>query len=471
MRTRFNVFLLIFAAALFVACHGKEAATAIQEPEVVTTTDGTAFSEILGRPTNTSVTVNILFNKSSEVFWEFGTTAGNYTGKTVTSTANKDVPLEVDLTSLTTNTKYYYRVRYRPTGTTTFLAGPEYTFQTPRTSGTSFTFAIEADPHLDDNSDTTAYTLTLKNILSKNPDFLVDLGDTFFSEKQPVKTQAVVTARHLLLRSFFDNTCHSVPLFLVLGNHEGEAGWALDGTANSLPVMASNTRNLYFPNPAPNTFYSGVSKSENFVGQRKAYYAFEWGNVQIIVLDPYWYTVSKPGWGWTLGSDQFSWFKSAITSSKAKYKFVFCHNLVGGNGNDARGGSEFADFFEWGGNDLNGTASFEKNRPGWGGKSIHTLMKENGATIFFHGHDHFYDKQDKDGIVYQEVPQPSNKNISNTSAADYGYTTGKILPGRGYLLMSVTSNSVKVDYIKTLLPTEEGANGKNGDVAASYTIN
>ena len=80
-------------------------------------------------------------------------------------------------------------------------------------------------------------------------------------------------------------------------------------------------------------------------------------------------------------------------------------------------------------------------------------MKENKATIFFHGHDHFYGKQDKDGIVYQEAPQPSNRNITNTSATEYGYKEGVILPGRGYLLLTVSASSVKVEYIKTLLPS------------------
>ena len=469
MYPKFYYTLILFLALLMVNCH-KSDSSASQVPEIVTTKDGLAFSEILGRPTNNSITVNILFRQQAEVYWETGTTSGNYTGKTATSTATKDLPLEVDLTNLTADTKYFYRVRYRLSGTATFLAGPEYTFHTPRASGTSFSFAIEADPHLDDNSDTTSYTLTLKNILSKSPDFLLDLGDTFFSEKQAIKTQSVITSRHLLLRSYFDNTCHSVPLYLVLGNHEGEAGWSLDGTSASLPVMASNTRNLYFPNPAPNSFYSGNSKSENFVGLRKNYYGFEWGNALIVVLDPYWYTTAKPGWGWTLGADQYTWFKNTMTNSKAKYKFIFCHNLVGGNGNDARGGAEFVDFFEQGGTNLDGTAGFDKYRPGWG-KPLHTIMKENKATIFFHGHDHFYDKQDKDGIVYQECPQPSNRNITNTSAADYGYKEGVILPGRGYLLVSVSSSSVKVEYIKTLLPAEEGNNGKNGDIAASYTIN
>lgn len=466
---KFRIPLILLFWLLTITCHKKEEGDVVPSEKVVTN-DGSAFSQILGRPANTTVSVNILFTQQAEVYWELGTSTGNYSITTTTSNATKDVPLDFDFTNLNTDTKYFYRTRYRLSGSSAFLAGPEYTFHTARSSGSTFTFAIEADPHLDENSDSASYTLTLKNILSKNPDFLLDLGDTFFSEKQATKSQSVITKRHLLLRSFFDNTCHSVPLYLVLGNHEGEAGWSYDGTSTSLAVMTSNTRNLYFPNPAANTFYSGNSKPETFVGLRKGYYSFEWGDAQFIVLDPYWYTTTKPGWGWTLGTDQYNWFKTAITSGKAKYKFIFCHQIVGGNGNDARGGAEFVDFFEQGGNNLDGTPGFEKYRPGWG-KPIHTLMKENKATIFFHGHDHFYGKQEKDGIVYQECPQPSNRNITNVSAKDYGYVNGTFLPGRGYLLVTVSGSGVKVDYIKTLLPAEEGANGKNGDIAISYTVN
>lgn len=427
------------------------------------------FTEILGRPTNNSVTMSIIFDQTTEVYFEYGTSSGSYTKKTATLTAVKDTPLETDFTELTGDTKYYYRTRYKESGAT-FSTGAEHSFHTPRSLGSTFTFAIEADPHLDYNSDTAAYSLTLRNILSKNPDFLFDLGDTFMSEKQTEKTQAVITDRHLLYRPYFGKVCHSAPLYLAIGNHEGELGWGLDGTANNLAVMASNTRKLYYPNPLPNSFYSGNTKTENFVGLRGNYYAFEWGNALFIVLDPYWYTVSKPGWGWTLGADQYAWFKNTITSSSAKYKFVFCHNLVGGNGNDARGGTEFAGLFEMGGNNLDGSWGFDTNRSGWG-KPIHTLMKENNATVFFHGHDHFFGKQDKDGIVYQEVPQPSNKNITNISAAQYGYVEGVLLPGRGYIQVTVTPLSVKVEYIGTYLPSEENSIHKNGDVIYSYTIN
>ncbi len=427
------------------------------------------YTEILGRPTNTSVTINVLVDLQTDFYWEYGTTTGAYNMSSPTFSATKDMPLEADLVNLVSNTQYYYRTRYRSAGTSLFSAGPEHTFHTPRASGNTFTFAVEADPHLDSNSDTAAFSLSLKNIRLANPDFLIDLGDIFMSEKQPVINQQTITDRHILYRSFFDKVCPSVPLYLVLGNHEGELGWLLDGTANSLPVMASNTRKLYYPNPFPNSFYSGDTKAENYVGLRGNYYAWEWGNALFVVLDPFWYTTVKPGWGWTLGVEQYNWFKSVLTTSKATYKFVFCHNLVGGNGNDARGGTEFANLFEMGGYNTDGTWGFDTFRPGWG-KPIHTLMKENNVTIFFHGHDHFYGKQDKDGVVYQEVPQPSNRSLTNISATDYGYVEGVLMPGRGYIKVTVSGIDAKVEYIGTYLPSEENASQKNMGVKATYTI-
>jgi hypothetical protein len=428
------------------------------------------YTEILGRPTYSSITINILFDQKADIYCEYGTAPGSYTNSTANFVAEKDIPLEMDFSSLLPDKEYFYRTRFRPTGSTTaFLTGAEHSFHTQRAKGSTFRFAIEADPHLDTNSNPSSYALTLKNILSKKPDFLIDLGDIFMSEKQPVINQTVITDRHLLYRPYFNNVCHSVPLFLALGNHEGEAGWLINGTASSIPVMTTNTRKLYYPNPIPNSFYSGDTIPENFVGLREDYYAWEWSDALFIVLDPYWHTVTRPDWGWTLGKDQYDWFKKTISKSKAKNKFVFCHHLVGGKGTDTRGGTEYAGYFEMGGNNPDNSWGFDTYRPGWG-KPIHQLMVENNATIFFHGHDHFYGKQEKDGIVYQEVPQPSNKNITNISASKYGYVDGVLLPGRGYLLVTVSVSSTKVEYISTYLPNEENATRKNGDIAHSYEI-
>ena len=34
-------------------------------------------------------------------------------------------------------------------------------------------------------------------------------------------------------------------------------------------------------------------------------------------------------WNWTLGQQQYNWFKQTLQESTAKFKFVFSHQLVG----------------------------------------------------------------------------------------------------------------------------------------------
>lgn len=430
-----------------------------------------------------------MFDQNMDVYWEYGTNAGSYNQTTSVVSVLDSVPLEVDFTNLTTNTKYYYRIRYRAANTTnTFAIGPEHTFRTRRPRGSTFLFAVEADPHLDTNCIPSSYILSLQNMLAKNVDFMIDLGDNFLSEKYITTpgSQALapfyrdtIEARTVLYRKYFGTLCHSAPLFLTLGNHEGELGWKLNTSDTSMPVVATNLRKKYYPNPYPNSFYSGNDSAEVNVGLRENYYAWEWGDALFIVFDPYWFTRASQhgGWGWTMGSRQFNWFKNTIKNSTAKYKFVFSHNLLGGNpsGSDARGGIEFAGYFENGGRSADSTWDFDSTRPHWE-QPVHSMLVENKASIYFHGHDHFYGKQDKDGIVYQEVPQPSAKNIKAFNAtsypytASYGYTSGVILPNRGFLLVTVCSDSVKVEYIKTYLPNEETSVLHNMDVAHSYVI-
>lgn len=56
-------------------------------------------------------------------------------------------------------------------------------FHTQRPAGSTFTFVVQADPHLDAMSDTALYRRCLQNQLADAPDFLVDLGDIFMSDK------------------------------------------------------------------------------------------------------------------------------------------------------------------------------------------------------------------------------------------------------------------------------------------------
>lgn len=427
------------------------------------------FTEILGRPTNTSITMSVLFDTNVDVYWEYGTETGKYTNKTNTYKLVANVPQEIDFNDLKPNTKYFYRIAYKSGTSTSYVMGLEHTFQMPRPVGNTFSFAVEADPHLDENSVPESLTLTMKNMLAKKVDFMIDLGDNFMNDKLSVKNQDEITKRTVLFRPYFGALCHSAPLFLALGNHEGEYSFVPNNTPTSLPVLATNTRKLYYPNPSPNNFYTGSEVAEPLVGLRENYYAFTWGDAQFIILDPYWYTVKKGDWGWTLGKTQYDWLKKTLAESKSKFKFLFAHQLIGGGGTEARGGSEVAHLFELGGKNADGSYGFDTNRPNWG-KPVHELLKEYNATIFFHGHDHFYGKQDKEGIVYQEVPQPSARNISSVTGLEYGYIDGVLLASRGFLLVTVSPENVKVEYVKTFLPSEENNTRKNMDVAHSYII-
>lgn len=434
-------------------------------------------AELLGRPTDKSITVQAFFDEAAEVCVQYGTTKSTYPNQTTWQSFPAGEPAEILVSGLQANTRYYYRMCYRVPNTTTVTTRPEYSFQTQRPKGSAFTFVIQADPHVDEQSDTAIYSLCLKNQLADNPDFMIDLGDILMSDK--LKNAAgklnhdTVIARSHLMRTFYETACHSMPLFFTLGNHEGEAGWNLNNTTENVAIWGTVERKKYFPNPAPDNFYTGDTTNNSFVGQRENYYSWTWGDALFIVLDPYWYTTTKPdslnGWRWSLGKTQYNWLKTTLENSKSAFKFVFAHQLVGGDP-EGRGGVEYANRYEWGGNNLNGTNGFATQRPGWY-KPIKDLLKEHKVNIFFHGHDHFFGKQEKDCLIYQEVPQPSHPNFSTaTYAKDYGYLEGQILPNSGHLRVNVSSDGVKVDYVRVYLAKNETATRKNRDVSATYFI-
>ena len=434
-------------------------------------------SELLGRPTQNSITVQVFFDTAVDASIQYGTTSGVYSNQSNWQTFAVNEPTEIELKNLTEDTKYFYRLAYRKPNTTNVIYRPEYTFQTSRKLGISFSFTIQADPHVDEQTDTALYRLCLKNQLEDKPDFMIDLGDFLMSDKLTNASKVVprdtVTFRCHLLRSYYESIGHSVPLFIALGNHEGEAGWQLNNTANNVAVWGTLDRKKYFTNPIPNTFYTGDTIVHPFVGQRENYYAWQWGDALFIVLDPYWYTSPKPdslnGWRWTLGKTQYDWLKSTLEKNNSKFKFVFAHQIIGGDP-DGRGGVEVADLYEWGGNNLNNTRGFETNRPGWY-KPIKDLLAEHRVNIFFHGHDHFFGKQEKNCLYYQEIPQPSHPNFTSTGqATKYGYKEGQILPGSGHLKVTVDGNGAKIDYVRAYLPKNETGSRKNKDISATYYI-
>lgn len=440
-------------------------------------TTGVNFTnrEMLGRPTDEAITVNMLVDQNLDLYIEYGTTPNNYTKRTPNLFYYANEPIELAINGLEPDTRYYYRVRYKMPNEIDYLVRPEYQFHTQRAPGSSFSFVVQADPHLDSQSDSALYAICLDNQLTDKPDFMIDLGDIFMSDKIANVTYQDIVDRCLIMRSYYDLSSHSVPLFVGLGNHEGESGWKLNGTKDNIAVWATNARKLYYPNPSPNDFYSGDTIVHDFVGLRENYYGFEWGDALFLVLDPYWYTEVKPNennsrWNWTLGETQYQWLRDELESSNATFKFIFSHTLIGGS-ESARGGLEFANLFEWGGQNEDGSDGFETNRPGWD-KPIHQLMVDNDVTLFFHGHDHFYAKQDLDCIGYQLVPQPSHPQFNNANqASEYGYFQGTILPNAGHLRVNVSAEKVDVDYVRAYKPENENQTRKNRTISNSYSIN
>ncbi len=418
---------------------------------------------VLGCPTDTSVTIKAIANGDIDVYFEYGSSVNSMSGKTRTASYKNGIIIETVIGNLNPDTQYYYRMLTRKTGDSEYTAGPMGTFHTQRNTGEDFTFTIQADSHRDENSDIAIYNTTLQNVLKDKPDFHIDLGDTFMGEKLG-KTREGTFQRYLEDRSLFTKITDSIPLFLVNGNHEGENGWNMQKSTDNVAIWASNARLLYYLNPQNGGFYTGCTAGNG------NYYAYTWGDALFVMLDPFWFSEKKAqgnedGWNYSLGKTQYDWFKNTLENSSAKYKFVFIHNLVGGYGKDARGGIEASEFFEWGGNNFDGSYGFDHMRSGWG-KPIHQLMVDNQVTAVFHGHDHFYAKQERDGIIYQLVPQPSHPGNDVKDAAEYSYKEGKFLPSSGHLRVSVGDEKVKVDYINSSLQDNE-----NGRIVNTYLMN
>jgi hypothetical protein len=431
------------------------------------------LSEILGRPTATSVTISALFDQQVQVYFQYGATRGVYLTTTATQTSVVGQPVEMIFDNLQPNKRYYYRTCYKKPADVAFIFGTEHTFQTQRTPGSTFRFTMEADPHpYDKKGSHTLWPIALKNQLADSADFLLDLGDTFGDDHNPTTiTSSEVRQLHLDNRPFFGLLCHSSPLLFCLGNHEGESGYYLLQTPpNNLAVYGTLWRKFYYPNPAPDGFYSGNTTAELFgIGLPHNYYAWEWGDALFVVLDAYrGYTVNaKPrGWEWTLGKDQYDWLKRTLENSKAKFKLVFAHHILG----ETRGAVAVAKNYEWGGYESNNTTwGFTANRPGWA-MPVHQLMVKNGVNIFFQGHDHLFAKEELDGIVYQEVPMPSDSTyIIGTRDNGDAYTDVKI-DASGHLRVTVSPTNATVDYVRAWLPADETAQHKNGEVAYTYTV-
>jgi hypothetical protein len=431
-------------------------------------------AELLGRPTDTSISVLILPDSTITLYYEFGTTSGVYTGQTAQESAIGGQPKVTVISGLMADTKYYYRMQYSTDGGSTWTARPEYSFHTQRAAGDTFTFTVTSDSHVNIMlGSATEWTKTMNNVAADHPDFEIDLGDTFAMDG--VTSVATAETNYKYQYQFFNLVSASAPIFLAVGNHEQQEGWHLDDTTDPTlapPIIGTNAEKKYYLNPVPDSFYSGNTDTYDTLGGdelREDYYAWTWGDALFVVIDPYWYTMTKPfvgntgggepetgdgdRWHWTLGVEQYNWLKTTLENSDAKYKFMFAHHMTGGSDDYVRGGANPANLVEWGGyNEAGTTYEWDTKRPladGWGSQPVHQLMVANNVSAFFHGHDHQYAYEMRDGVVYQSLPAAGfTGNGFNIYTTGSGYTI-QALPSDGHMRVTVTPEKATVDYIKS----------------------
>ena len=284
------------------------------------------FNVWLCRPGAESVTVSVLAWDEMEAFIEYGDGL-----KTAAVKLKAGEPQNIVLGGLKPDMSYNYRLNYRRAGGEA-VQDAMRSFHTQRKAGSTFSIVMQADSHLDNNTDVRVYQQSLANMLSGKPDFMIDLGDTTMVDKFG-KFFRRSESQYKAQRYYMGRMAHSVPIFMVLGNHDGERGSDAEMSEWSLGM-----RHTYFPNPTDGN-------------DKHSYFAFEWGNALFIGLDPFWATMQRgaSGWDMTLGEKQYRWLEKTLTNSKAAMRFVFIHHLVGGLGRDVRGGAKPAAYMEWGG--------------------------------------------------------------------------------------------------------------------------
>lgn len=428
-------------------------------------------SVILGRPTNSEVTASVLTRIAAEVYVEWGEKSGIYTRKSETLACGGTIPAVFVLDELAEDAKNFYRVSWKAEGEDAFTPLEEASVQTARNAGETFCFTIQSDSHLKNKANEDLYAQSMANMAALQPDFMFDLGDAFINDlnaKGKAANKEMIQQNYRAQLPYFSVVAKNSPLFLTIGNHEGEYGHSPNGLPNNLARMSTLARTTYYPNPEPNGFYFGNTDTEPGLGSPQNYYAFTWGDALFVSIDPYRYSTIDPygkgdGWDWTLGKTQYDWFRTTLENSTAKYKFVFSHHEIG----NIRGGAEAANLYEWGGYGKNGVYLFDQKRPGWG-KPIQQVMADTNVTVFFQGHDHVFAREVVDGVVYQTLPKPAETEPDAQNNFKF-YPNADLLLNSGFLSVTVSPEKVSIGYYRSYFVSTSVQAGNTG-LVYSYDI-
>ncbi|RMF70772.1 MAG: hypothetical protein D6744_18930 [Planctomycetota bacterium] len=379
---------------------------------------------------------------------------------------------------------YFVQTSYRDARTRHWTDSRIHQVRTAPPPGTPFQVALLADSHFERvrrfHQDVVNFRATRTAAIRSLVDFAIFLGDEalvhYIDDDAAAMTPHMARVRWRDWRRTCVDLLESTPSFMVLGNHEGEAGYYRDfrgddNDRDAVPLLRWGTaaRKQYFLNPNHETYPEGGenagwvdagprSDREEIMRANSSplenYYAWTWGDALFVVLDVNRYTrlgQSTPTDvnQWTLGSDQLRWFERTLAGSSAKWKIVIAHHVLGGYKYDLQG-------YDY---DLSYVYGRGGARYAYVGEQaeVTRLMKKYGAQFFLYGHDHVFAHQQTEGIHYiccgrttfiqdEWWRTPGWIEAYGSAAARH---PNDFYGALGYVRLTVSPASVRVEYLRT----------------------
>ena len=183
---------------------------------------------------------------------------------------------ELELSGLKPETNYFWKAVSKTSSGKT-IESELYTFKTVVNDSTAYSFVLIGDPQ-QNKKNPGAWSQVSKKVWEERPSFVVVAGDLvdWGPNKNEWKEQFLDPGHQLMSR---------VPLYTVLGNHEGDSDYYYQ----------------YMANPEPEFWYT-----------------FTYGNSEFFMIDSN-RDISQ-------GSEQYNWLEQQLAKSKATWKIAIHHH-------------------------------------------------------------------------------------------------------------------------------------------------
>lgn len=317
-----------------------------------------------------------------------------YPGGDVTASPIQEFQWRAELTGLSPNTRYCYRVQATSPavdllGSTT--TSPSFWSQLPAGATDSYSFIIFGDwGYVDPSGGNPHQANLLKLMAQQNARFAITVGDNVYATTAITSTpsqtqygdlyQTGVSTSAVFGPNFWTVAGATLPIFPAVGNH-GFAGTHLDNWSENQAVAQSNGTYAMHSYPA-----SATSAAASYPD---AWYAFTAGVVRFYILESTWADsnggtanlyVNDYNFHWQPGSPQYDWLKSDLAAHPGEIKIALYHFPM------------YADSNQEGQSD-----TYLQTTGPAGANSLESLFKTYGVKLGFSGHGHFYERNKPTG--------------------------------------------------------------------------